>query len=104
MKHFINKAFLISQRKYVVMVRGENFLVQIDGKPQKCGFYTTRYVTASEPKAAFRVATSLIRQKLQNKVLNDPEDNPSMYMEQAKEINSFFWQKFRVMGFSWFIE
>ena len=39
-------------KKFRVFVRGENFLINLDGVNQKLGFYTTRYVEAEDEEAA----------------------------------------------------
>lgn len=43
-------------KKYKVLVRGENFLFNVDGKPGKLGFYTTRFVEAKNEDDAKEVA------------------------------------------------
>jgi len=34
------------QKKYIVSINGRNFLMKMDGKIRKAGFYTTRFVEA----------------------------------------------------------
>jgi hypothetical protein len=78
-------------KKFRVFVRGENFLINLDGVEQKLGFYTTRYVEAQNEEAAEYVVMDMLRgdRKLAKGVLNDKSDPPMMYAEEVEEIDSF---------------
>ena len=78
-------------KKYRVFIRGENFLMDLDGAPQKLGFYTTRFVEAANEEAAENVVMDLLRgdSKLVNNVLNEGSDPPMMYAEEIEEVKSF---------------
>ena len=73
-------------KKYRVFIRGENFLMNLDGMPQKLGFYTTRFVDAASEEAAENVVMDLLRgdSKLVNSVLNEGSDPPMMYAEEEQ--------------------
>ena len=78
-------------KKYKVFVRGENFLINLDGVNQKVGFYTTRFVEAEDEKAAEYAVMDMLRGdlKLVKGVLNERSDPPMMYAEEIEELKSF---------------
>lgn len=78
-------------KKFRVLVRGENFLINVDGVEQKHGFYTTRYIEAQDEEAAEYAVMDILRgdPKLAKGVLNDKSDPPMMYAEELEEIESF---------------
>ncbi len=78
-------------KKYKVFVRGENFLMNLSGAPQKLGFYTTRFVEAANEEAAEYAVMDLLRAdpKLVKSVLNEGSDPPMMYAEEVEELKSF---------------
>jgi hypothetical protein len=39
-------------KKYKVLVRGENFLINLESEDQKFGFYTTAYVEGQDEEQA----------------------------------------------------
>jgi hypothetical protein len=78
-------------KKFKVLVRGENFLINLDDVKQKMGFYTTRFVEAESEEAAENVAMDMLRHdpKLVKGVLNERSDPPMMYAEEIEELKSF---------------
>lgn len=72
---------------YRVLLRGENFLVALDGKAQKLGFYATRSVRAQDSGGAERLAVDLIREDHQlGAVLNQPSDPPKIFAEEIDRV------------------
>jgi hypothetical protein len=67
-------------KKYKVLVRGENFLINVDGCVKKLGFYTTRFVEANDDREAEDNALSLLRtdSKLRDCILNEESDTPML--------------------------
>ncbi len=65
---------------YKVMINGRNFLIDMEGRVAKCGFFTNRFVEAPDPTAAEYAAVQMIRetQSLRDMVRNTPEDPPVM--------------------------
>lgn len=78
-------------KKYKVFLQGKNFLISIDKKIQKYGFYTTRFVEANDEKEAENKSVDLIRDdpELRQSVLNDKDDPPTIYMETIDELYDF---------------
>jgi len=101
-------------KKYHLFVNGRNFLVadfgpkrkakgyyQINFKRitkkdknyqlKKIGFYTNMYVTAKNPKEAELKAVNILRKDkiLKDLALNQPNDQPMIFVEEITEIDSF---------------
>ena len=78
-------------KKYKVFVRGQNFLINLDGVNQKMGFYTTRFIEAESEEAAEYAVMDMLRcdPKLVKGVLNERSDPPMMYAEEIEEVKSF---------------
>lgn len=78
-------------KKYKVFVRGENFLLKLDGKAGKVGFYTTRFVEARNDHEAEENAISALRNDptLRQGVLNEKSDAPMLFAEEIVELDSF---------------
>jgi hypothetical protein len=78
----------LPMRHYRVRLTGSNFWLQIDGSPERRGFYTTRFVEAADPESAEHAAIELLRVEGKLKPLNDPSDPPRIFAEQIEEIRS----------------
>ena len=91
-------------RHFRVLVRGENFLIALDGKPVRMGFYTTRFVEADDPKAAELLAVDLIRGDAWltgGAVLNQQSDPPMLFADEIEVVPKADVQA--VSGFSFFL-
>jgi hypothetical protein len=80
---------LNDMKKFKVLVRGEHFLMNVDGVEKKRGFYTTRFVEAQNEEAAESAVMEMLRDDLAESVHNDKSDTPMMYAEEVEEIDSF---------------
>ena len=91
-------------KKYKTFVRGENFLIDIDGNEKKLGFYTTIFVEAKDEEDAEQRSIRLLRDdpKLQESTLNNKSDSPTMYVEEIEELESFDGLNLPRIGFSFF--
>jgi hypothetical protein len=89
-------------KKYKVMIEGANFLIELDDATTKHGFFTTRFVEAEDEEAAENQAIEITRMELANRVKNDRDDSPVMFVEEMVEIGPF--EEFPVPrpGFVWF--
>jgi hypothetical protein len=78
-------------KKYRVFIRGENFLLKVDGTAGKVGFYTTRFVEARNDSEAEDTAVSTLRNdsSLRDIVLNEKSDPPMLFVEEIDELISF---------------
>lgn len=78
-------------KKFSVLLRGENFFINVDDARQRLGFYTTRYVEATDESEAEARAVDLLRQdaRLREAVQNDPSDPPMLFAEEIDELDSF---------------
>jgi hypothetical protein len=77
-------------KKFRVLVRGENFLLESEGAVKRFGFYTTRFVEAADEREAEQRAVESLRQedRLRGRV-NDRSDPPMLFAEEVVELSSF---------------
>lgn len=89
--------------KYRVLISGENFLLNFDGRPRKSGFYVTRFVDAADAEEAENAAVALLRNDaaLKGLVLNSRDDTPMMYAEEVEELEAYDPEENVDTGFSW---
>lgn len=101
-----SKGAMRNSKKYKVLVRGENFLLNVDGKNQKLGFYTTRFLEAQNEEGAEEMAIALVRDdpKLRSGVLNEQSDTPVMFAEEIVELESFDGREIPRTGFVFYPE
>lgn len=93
-------------KKYKLLVRGENFLMNVDGEDQKLGFYATAFVEALDEEAAEQKALDLLRsdQKLKQGAMNGGSDVPQLFVEEIQELASFEGFNPPKTGFAFFRE
>src|SRR5262245_32714280 len=74
---------------YRVFIRGDNFILDMDGEPSRVGFYTTRFVQAKSAAGAEVLAVDLIRhdKKLRG-VHNLRSDPPLIFAEKISEVST----------------
>ncbi|UCD79009.1 MAG: hypothetical protein JSW26_27005 [Desulfobacterales bacterium] len=75
---------------YLVRLKGQNFLIDGDEGPRKKRFYMTRLVEAENPKRAEALARDMISNdsRLQNSVMNEVSDPPTIYLESVSEVTA----------------
>ncbi len=73
---------------YRVMLRGENFVMNLNGEPRQFGFYTRRFVRARSENEAEHDAVALIKndESLKRSVLNHRDDPPMIYLEEMEKL------------------
>ena len=93
-------------KKYKVLVRGENFRMNLDGEDQRLGFYTTAFVEGQDEEEAEQRAIRLLRddQEFCQSVLNEQSDSPMMFVDEIHELASFEGLILPRTGFSFFPE
>ena len=76
-------------KKYRCLLNGHNFLINIDGRNRKHGFYQTVFVEADNPKQAESLAVAKIRhnKELKEKTLNSQDDPPAIRLETIWEFD-----------------
>ena len=87
-------------------MRGQNFLLKLDGKAGKVGFYTTRFVEAPNDHEAEANAISTLRNDplLRGGVLNEKSDAPMLFTEEIVELDSFDGLILPGTGFSFYAD
>jgi hypothetical protein len=85
------ETYMPTTKKFKVMVNGQNFLIEYDGKAVRMGFYTTLFLEATDPESADFAAANLLRAdpKLRDILLNERDDPPRLVTEGIEEIQSF---------------
>jgi hypothetical protein len=75
---------------YRVLLKGQNFLLKINGEPERLGFFTTRFVQANNRDGAELLAIDLIRSDtwLRNSVLNERSDPPRIFAEEIDVVEA----------------
>ncbi|HIJ78287.1 MAG: hypothetical protein OEY01_03145 [Desulfobulbaceae bacterium] len=65
-------------KKYRLLINGQNFLIESDGKPRKHGFYQNFFIEAANPKQAELIVTSRLwhDKELTKITLNKKKDPP----------------------------
>ena len=93
-------------KKYKVLARGQNFLLDLNGLVEKVGFYTTRFVEAENESQAEDNAISTVRAdpQLCDVVLNPQSDTPMLFVEEITELDSFEGFGVPGAGFSFYRE
>jgi hypothetical protein len=67
--------------RFRILIHGQNFLLDVEGKQERLGFYTPRFVDAPDAEMAERVAMEDFRTSAQGReliaaALNPPDDPP----------------------------
>ena len=78
---------------FQVMLEGENFFIEFDGKEELLGFITTRWVKASNEEQAELKAVELIKNDAHlHNLLRNPEREPAppmIYLCEMCKVNWF---------------
>lgn len=92
--------------KYKVEINGANFLIDLEGRMAKCGFFTTRFLESTDSAAAENSAVQMIREtrRLRDLVRNIPDDPPFMDVTSVIELESFDGIESLEPGIVWYEE
>jgi hypothetical protein len=73
---------------FQVLVHGENFLMEVDGRTGCYGFYTTRFIEAANQEEAENIAIILVKNepRIIDSVCNPEDSPPLVYVEEIEEI------------------
>ncbi len=94
---------------YQVILQGDDFFINYEGKDQDHGFFTTRWVKAGSPEEAELAAVDFVKkdEKLiqATKNVNGEEPKPMIYLEEISEVSwfSYVWRK-PGNGYSFYIK
>lgn len=83
------------------MLRGENFVIQVDGVRERMGFYTTRFVHARNEEEAELRAVEMVRQSksLRSAAIKPSSFTPMIYLESVERRP--WWYRFKTQhGFA----
>lgn len=70
-----------------VKLNGQNFWLRMNGTPKRLGFFTTRYVEASNAQEAELLAVQLIRDDPELRpVINEHSDPPKVFAEEIVQV------------------
>ena len=89
--------------RYKVQLRGENFLLDLDGEHSRFGFTATRVVNAASGEEARKIATIILYQELNQSshVVKNIYDAPRIKPERVDELNFYhFVRKKTQSGFN----
>jgi hypothetical protein len=86
-----------------VALNGEDFWLQMEGRPQRVGFFTTRFVEASHAQEAELAAVDLLRRDEKLKPLNDRSDPPGIFADEIEEVDQADVPRV-VPGFAFFLD
>lgn len=77
-------------KNFQVLLKGENFLLNLDGELRCFGFHTTRWVKAQDEQEAQKIAVILVRQNphLQTIQTNESSSPSRIVIEKVREISS----------------
>lgn len=93
--------------RYKVHLRGENFLLNLDGDHGKFGFSTARVITADNQEEAVRIAIIRVHQELNqsSNVIKDVPDTPRIILDRVEKLKFFhFIKKKESCGFNFISE
>jgi hypothetical protein len=93
-------------KKYKVLVRGENILINLEGEDQKFGLYTTAFVEEQDEEQEEQKSNGPLRndKEFSRSVLNEQSDPPMMFVDEIDELESFEGVNLPRTGFSFFPE
>ena len=78
-------------KRYRIQLRGENFLLDMDGEHGKFGFCVSRVIKAETREEAERIALIRIHQELNRyaPIVKNTPDAPRIILEQVKELKFY---------------
>jgi hypothetical protein len=93
-------------KKYLVVLRGHNYLLPYDGEPRKMGFTATRMVRANSPEEAEAIVRgNIVRDpRLVRELLNGSRDPSSLEVETIRKLGLFKSLSSSPQGLEFFFE
>lgn len=95
--------FIRNKKKYRVLLEGGNLWLSID-KPEKLGYFTTRYVEGRDESDATEHAKLLVTREIWKSMrpLNHPDDPPTLAVNEVAQVSSFEGKTVPGKGFTFF--
>ncbi len=92
--------------KYHLLMNGQNFLIDMDGKIAKHGFFQNFFLEAKSPEEAEDLAVQKIRENEDLKAItrNPKDDPPIIVLEEMSELESSDGVEAMESGKAWFQE
>jgi len=92
--------------KYHLLMNGQNFIVDMDGKAAKHGFFQNFFLEADSPEQAENLAVRKIREdeELKAVVQNPKDDPPTILLEEMSEVEGSFDVEAMKSGKVWYRE
>ncbi len=78
-------------KKFEVCIRGENFLIELDGEVKKHNFFAARFIEAKDSSTAVGMAMDSFRKELKGRVLNEESDPPELSIVDIRDV--YFFEK-----------
>lgn len=74
-------------KKYICIIRGRNFHMQLEDEPEKVCFFTSRSVKANSREEAEELVVEQMRNEasLVERIVNEAKDSPIRYVEDFFE-------------------
>jgi len=74
---------------YRAMIEGRNFLLDIDGKVRRCGFYQTVFLECADPSEVEPAAVQVVKGDAELKQLakNEQSDPPMLFLDSFEELD-----------------
>ena len=96
----------MEMKKYHLLMNGQNFLIDMDGRVAKLGFFQNLFLEADSPEQAENLAVRKIREDEDLKAItqNPKDDPPAIVLEEMSEVESFFEVEAMESGKVWFRE
>lgn len=103
-EHYFSSRFM---KYYQVMLEGKDFLIDVDGKEELQGYFTTRWVKASAPEDAELKAVDLIKNDDHlisiTKNMDGSKPAPMVYLSEMSKVNWFqYYRRKPGRGYSFF--
>ncbi|SPP63518.1 putative Quinolinate synthetase [Nitrospira lenta] len=97
--------------KYAVMLEGEGCLIKLQKRPlgkvraqklERRGFFTTRFVEASDETEARKEAVRLVRDEIDSLICNEPNDPWKLSIDEVWEDPEEFDARAPGKGCTWY--
>lgn len=90
-------------KRFRVLMNGSNFLLLLDGKVRRVGFFVTRFVLAPDHEQAELAAVEMLQaDSVLRRARNARDDPPVLYVEEVEEAYGIQEQNGTQPGFAFY--